>query len=123
MIFFWPTNERAAGFRFECLSFFLGEFIEAKIDIALGNDITAPLAIEEFKKSGVKQVFDKDKIVLVPDHFAPAKDLRSANQCKILADFAREENLKNYYSFFLSNKFINLSISFLSSLLIKPATF
>ena len=74
-----------------------GEFIEAKIDIALGNDITAPLAIEEFKKSGVKQVFDKDKIVLVPDHFAPAKDLRSANQCKILADFAREENLKNYF--------------------------
>ncbi len=74
-----------------------GEFIEAKVDIALGNDITAPLAIAEFKKSGARHVFDKDKIVLVPDHFAPAKDLRSANQCKILADFAREEKIKNYF--------------------------
>ncbi|MDD5771300.1 MAG: 3-isopropylmalate dehydratase large subunit, partial [Candidatus Omnitrophica bacterium] len=66
-----------------------GEFIEAKVDIALANDITAPLAISEFKKSGFKKVFSKDKIVLVPDHFAPAKDLKSANQCKVLADFAR----------------------------------
>ncbi|MDO8662257.1 MAG: 3-isopropylmalate dehydratase large subunit [Candidatus Omnitrophota bacterium] len=74
-----------------------GEFIEANVDVALGNDITAPLAIEEFKKSGVKHVFNKDKIVLVPDHFAPAKDLRSANQCKILANFAKEEKLKNYF--------------------------
>lgn len=74
-----------------------GEFIEAKVDIALGNDITAPFAIEQFKKSGVKHVFDKNKIVLVPDHFAPAKDLRSANQCKILANFAKEEKLKNYF--------------------------
>jgi len=74
-----------------------GEFIEAKVDLALGNDITAPLAIEEFKKAGFKEVFDKDKIVLVPDHFAPAKDLRSANQCKILADFAKEQKIKNYF--------------------------
>jgi 3-isopropylmalate/(R)-2-methylmalate dehydratase large subunit len=74
-----------------------GDFIEARIDLALGNDITAPLAIEQFKKSGVKKVFDKNKIVLVPDHFAPAKDLRSANQCKILADFAREQRIKNYF--------------------------
>lgn len=74
-----------------------GEFIEAKVDIALGNDITAPLAIQEFRNSGVKKVFDKNKIVLVPDHFAPAKDLRSANQCKILAEFSREQNIKNYF--------------------------
>jgi 3-isopropylmalate/(R)-2-methylmalate dehydratase large subunit len=74
-----------------------GEFIEAKIDLALGNDITAPMAIEEFKKLGFKKVFDKNKIVLVPDHFAPAKDLRSANQCKILADFAKEQKIKNYF--------------------------
>lgn len=74
-----------------------GEFIEVKIDIALGNDITAPLAIEEFKKSGVKKVFDNKKIVLVPDHFTPAKDLRSANQCKILADFAQEQHIVNYF--------------------------
>ena len=74
-----------------------GEFIEAKIDLALGNDITAPLAISEFKKTGIKKVFDKDKIVLVPDHFAPAKDLRSANQCKVLSDFSKEQKICNYF--------------------------
>lgn len=74
-----------------------GEFVEARVDIALGNDITAPVAIEEFRKAGFKKVFDKNKIVLVPDHFAPAKDLRSANQCKILADFAAEQKIKNYF--------------------------
>jgi len=73
------------------------EFIEAKIDLALGNDITAPLAIEEFKRAGFKKVFNKNKIVLVPDHFAPAKDLNSANQCKILADFAKEQGITNYF--------------------------
>lgn len=74
-----------------------GDFIEAKVDLALGNDITAPLAIEEFRKSGAGRVFDKNKIVLVPDHFAPAKDLRSANQCKVLADFASCQKIKNYF--------------------------
>ena len=74
-----------------------GEFIQANVDVALANDITAPLAIAEFKKSGSKQVFNKNKIVLVPDHFAPAKDLKSANQCKILADFAKEQKIKNYF--------------------------
>jgi len=74
-----------------------GEFIQASVDVALANDITAPLAISEFKKSGFKQVFNKNKIVLVPDHFAPAKDLQSANQCKILADFAKEQGIKNYF--------------------------
>ena len=74
-----------------------GEFIQANVDVALANDITAPLAIAEFKKSGFKQVFNKNKIVLVPDHFAPAKDLKSANQCKILADFAKEQKIKNYF--------------------------
>jgi len=71
------------------------EFIEARVDLALGNDITAPFAIEEFKKSGSGKVFNNKKIVLVPDHFAPAKDLKSANQCRILADFAREQKIKN----------------------------
>jgi len=74
-----------------------GEFIEAKVDLALGNDITAPLAIEEFKKSRFSKVFDRNRIVLVPDHFAPAKDLKSANQCKILADFSQEQKIKNYF--------------------------
>lgn len=74
-----------------------GEFIEAGVDVALGNDITAPIAISEFRKTGMKKVFDKKKVVLVPDHFAPAKDLKSANQCKILADFAVEQDIKNYF--------------------------
>ena len=74
-----------------------GEFIEAKVDVALGNDITAPIAIEEFKKAGFKKVFDKNKIVLVPDHFAPAKDLKSANQCKVLSDFSKEQEITNYF--------------------------
>ncbi len=74
-----------------------GEFIEADVDVALANDITAPLAIAEFKKSGFSHVFNKNKVVLVPDHFAPAKDLKSANQCKILANFAKEQKIKNYF--------------------------
>ncbi|MCX7927515.1 MAG: 3-isopropylmalate dehydratase large subunit [Candidatus Omnitrophica bacterium] len=74
-----------------------GEFIEAKIDLCLGNDITAPLAIEEFKKAGFKRVFDRKKVVLVPDHFTPAKDRKSANQAKILADFAKEQKLVHYF--------------------------
>lgn len=74
-----------------------GEFIEAKIDLVLGNDITAPLAIDEFKRYGFKKVFNSKKIILVPDHFTPAKDLMSANQCKILARFAKEQRIKNYF--------------------------
>lgn len=74
-----------------------GEFIEAKVDLALGNDITAPLAIEEFKKAGFTKVFNRNKIALVPDHFVPAKDQKSANQCRLLADFAREQKIKNYF--------------------------
>jgi len=74
-----------------------GEFIEAKIDLALGNDITAPLAVKKFRSLAINRVFNPRKIVLVPDHFAPAKDLRSANQCKILANFAKEFRIKKYF--------------------------
>ncbi len=74
-----------------------GMLINAKLDIALGNDITAPIAIAEFKKTGAKRVFDKDKVVLVPDHFTPNKDISSAEQSKILRDFAREQSLAHYY--------------------------
>ena len=74
-----------------------GEFIEADLDLCLGNDITAPMAIEEFRKAGFTAVFDRDKVALVPDHFTPAKDLRSANQAKVLANFAAEQKLKNYF--------------------------
>jgi len=74
-----------------------GEFIEAKLDLVLANDITAPPGIDEFHKMGSKTVFDKDKIALVPDHFAPNKDIQSAQQCKIMREFARNQNITNYF--------------------------
>lgn len=74
-----------------------GDLIECKVDLALGNDITAPLAIAEFEAAGVKKIFDNKKIVLVPDHFSPAKDVRSAQQLKILRDFAHKYNIGHYY--------------------------
>lgn len=74
-----------------------GEFIMAAVDMCLGNDITAPLAIREARKAGLKKVFDTKKIALIPDHFTPQKDARSANQCKLLRDFAREYNIEHYY--------------------------
>lgn len=70
-----------------------GELIEAKIDIALANDITGPIAINEFKKTGYNKVFDKSRVVLVPDHFVPNKDIKSAIQAKILREFANEQDL------------------------------
>lgn len=74
-----------------------GELINAKVDIALGNDITAPIAINEFRKVGAKKVFNRNRVVLVPDHFTPNKDIKSANQCKILRDFAHEQKISHYY--------------------------
>ena len=74
-----------------------GDFIYAKIDLALGNDITAPIAIKEFKSAGAKKVFDRKKIALVPDHFTPAKDKKSAEQARILKDFADEQDIENYF--------------------------
>lgn len=73
------------------------DFIDAKVDFALGNDITAPLAIKEFERIGAKKVFNKNKIALIPDHFTPNKDLKSANQCKILSEFAAKHRIKHYY--------------------------
>ena len=74
-----------------------GELISAKVDIALANDITGPIAISEFQKIGVKNVFDPSRVVLVPDHFVPNKDIKSAQQAKIVRDFSREQNLANYF--------------------------
>ncbi|MFH1779204.1 MAG: 3-isopropylmalate dehydratase large subunit [Candidatus Omnitrophota bacterium] len=74
-----------------------GDLIECVIDLALGNDITAPLAITEFERAGEKRVFDNKKIVLVPDHFSPANDVKSAEQLKILREFARRYNIEHYY--------------------------
>jgi len=74
-----------------------GQLIEANLDLVLGNDITSPVAIKEFAKIGVDRVFDKSKIALVPDHFTPNKDIKSAEHCKMLRDFAGKQNLDNYF--------------------------
>ncbi|TJX14436.1 3-isopropylmalate dehydratase large subunit [Tissierella creatinini] len=74
-----------------------GQFIEAKLDMVLANDITGPVSIKEFEKMGGKKVFHKDKIALVPDHFTPNKDIKSAEQCKCLREFACDQEVTNYF--------------------------
>jgi 3-isopropylmalate/(R)-2-methylmalate dehydratase large subunit len=74
-----------------------GELINAKVDLVLANDITAPIAISEFKKIGSKGVFDKNRVALIPDHFAPQKDIKAAEQCKLLREFSREYHLGLYF--------------------------
>lgn len=74
-----------------------GEIINVKVDLALGNDITAPVAIQEFEKLGFTQVFDREKVVLVPDHFTPNKDIKSAEQALILKIFAQKYQITNYF--------------------------
>ena len=74
-----------------------GQLINAKLDLVLANDITGPVAIKEFKKAGVEKVADSAKIALVMDHFAPNKDIKSAQQCKMCRDFATEQNLQNFF--------------------------
>lgn len=74
-----------------------GELINAKVDLILANDITAPIAIQEFKKIGAKDVFDRNRIAFIPDHFAPQKDIKAAEQCKMLRDFSKEYNLGLYF--------------------------
>lgn len=71
--------------------------INARVDAVLGNDITAPPAISEFEKYGFTKVFDKEKIILVPDHFCPNKDIKSAEQAKIMRDFAKKQEIVNYF--------------------------
>ena len=78
-------------------NFKTGEILNVRVDFAFANDITAPFAIKDFKSSGAKDVFDKKKIGLIPDHFSPAKDIKSAEQCKILRDFAHEYKIENYF--------------------------
>jgi 3-isopropylmalate/(R)-2-methylmalate dehydratase large subunit len=74
-----------------------GMLINARVDIALGNDITAPIAIAAFKKAGGRNVFDRNKVVLVPDHFTPNKDIDSAEQCKVVREFARDQEITHYF--------------------------
>ncbi|MBM3701068.1 MAG: 3-isopropylmalate dehydratase large subunit, partial [Actinobacteria bacterium] len=74
-----------------------GELVNAELDLVLGNDITMPLAIAEFEKIGVDGVFDKNKVVIVPDHFTPNKDIKSAQQCKYIREFSKAQEIKNYF--------------------------
>ncbi|MBE5893918.1 MAG: 3-isopropylmalate dehydratase large subunit [Lachnospiraceae bacterium] len=74
-----------------------GQLIEAQLDLVLGNDITSPVAIKEMDKMKVDGVFDKDKIALVPDHFVPNKDIKSAEHCKCVREFARRHDITNYF--------------------------
>lgn len=74
-----------------------GQLIEADLDLVLGNDITSPVAIKEMDKMKVDGVFDKDKIALVPDHFVPNKDIKSAEHCKCVREFAYRNEITNYF--------------------------
>ena len=74
-----------------------GQLIEAKLDLVLGNDITSPVAIHEMEKMNTKTVFDKDKIALVPDHFVPNKDIKSAEHCMCVRNFAKKHDITNYF--------------------------
>ena len=74
-----------------------GQLINARVDIALGNDVTAPIAINEFTKAGGKKVFNKNKIALVLDHFTPNKDINSAQQCKAVREFALKQKIIHFY--------------------------
>ena len=74
-----------------------GELIEVGLDMVLGNDVTAPVAIKELSKFKDNKVFDKDKIALVPDHFTPNKDIKSAENCKCMRDYAISNDITNYF--------------------------
>ena len=74
-----------------------GDLVEVQVDLVLANDITAPISIREFERIGVGQVFDPDKIALVPDHFAPNKDIKAAEQCLQMHQFARSQEITHYF--------------------------
>lgn len=74
-----------------------GELVTVKVDMVLSNDITGPVAIRTMKDNNMNTVFDRNKVAMIPDHFSPAKDIKSAEQCKVLRDFAKEHQIKHYY--------------------------
>lgn len=74
-----------------------GQLVNVKVDLALANDITAPLAIQAFAAMGAGEVFDRDRVVLTPDHFTPNKDIHAAEQCAFMRRFAKEQQLTNYF--------------------------
>jgi 3-isopropylmalate/(R)-2-methylmalate dehydratase large subunit len=73
-----------------------GQFADVAVDVVLSNDITAPIAIREFEKLGVEHVFDPERVIMVPDHFTPNKDIKSAEQCRAMRQFARAQGLTTY---------------------------
>jgi 3-isopropylmalate/(R)-2-methylmalate dehydratase large subunit len=74
-----------------------GQLINVKLDLVLGNDVTTPVAIKAFNEAGRTEVFDKDKVAIVPDHFTPNKDIKSAEHCKLIREFARSKEITNYF--------------------------
>ena len=74
-----------------------GQLIEAKLDLVLGNDITSPVAIRAMEECGAQTVFDRDRIALVLDHFTPNKDIKAAEQCRVVRDFARKHRITHFY--------------------------
>lgn len=74
-----------------------GQLIQVKLDMVLGNDVTTPVAVKEFEKIGIQEVFDREKIAIVPDHFTPNKDIQAAEQCKVIREFARSKGIVNYF--------------------------
>ena len=74
-----------------------GQMIQARLDLVLGNDVTTPVAIDEFEKTGINKVFDKSKVAIVPDHFTPNKDIKSAENCKLVREFSRKMEIENYF--------------------------
>jgi 3-isopropylmalate/(R)-2-methylmalate dehydratase large subunit len=74
-----------------------GQIVRVPVDLALSNDITTPLAVQEFERAGATKVFDREKVVLVPDHFSPNKDIQSAEQCQVMREFARRHEIVNYF--------------------------
>ncbi len=76
---------------------YTGQMIKVKLDLVLGNDVTTPVAIDEFDRIGISKVFDKAKVAIVPDHFTPNKDIKSAENCKLVREFARKMDIENYF--------------------------
>ena len=74
-----------------------GEIVRARVDMVLGNDVTTPVAIKEFNKIGVDQVFDEERVVIVPDHFTPNKDIKSAQQCQYIRNYVEDMEIENYF--------------------------
>ncbi|MDD7795930.1 3-isopropylmalate dehydratase large subunit [Clostridium sp. 'White wine YQ'] len=74
-----------------------GQLIEVNLDLVLGNDITTPVAVKEFNKIGINEVFDKEKIAIVPDHFTPNKDIKAAEQVKMIREFAQDKGIVNFF--------------------------